>query len=86
MPLLEKDIKIKYSIHGEFLVIRCALSEQIREDKEQQENIFHTICYINDKVCSMIVDGRSCTNIANTSLVDKLGLSTLKHLRLYKLQ
>lgn len=43
-------------MNGEILIIRCALSEQIKEDKEQQENIFHTICYINDKMCSIIID------------------------------
>ena len=34
----------------------------------------------------MIIDGESCTNVANTSLVEKLNLKTLKHPRLYKLQ
>ena len=34
----------------------------------------------------MIIDGRSCTNVASTIMVEKLGLPTLKHSRLYKLQ
>jgi hypothetical protein len=34
----------------------------------------------------MIIDGRSCTNVAKTILVEKLNLPTLKHPRLYKLQ
>lgn len=34
----------------------------------------------------MIIVGGSYTNVASTSLVDKLDLSTLKHLRPYKLQ
>ena len=34
----------------------------------------------------MIIDGGSCTNVANTSLVEKLNLKTLKHPRPYKLQ
>ena len=35
---------------------------------------------------SMIIDGGSCTNVASTTLVEKLGLSTSKHPRPYKLQ
>ena len=34
----------------------------------------------------MIIDGGSCTNVASTSLVEKLKLKTLKHPRPYKLQ
>ena len=32
------------------------------------------------KVCSMIIDRGSCTNVAGTTLVEKLNLPTLKHL------
>ena len=60
---------------------------QIKEDEAvQQENIFHTRCYVQDKVCSMIIDGGSCTNVASTIMVENLGLLTLKHPRPYKLQ
>ncbi|KAH9680122.1 Endonuclease [Citrus sinensis] len=45
-----------------------------------------TRCYVQDKVCSMIIDGGSCTNVASTIMVEKLGLPTLKHPRPYKLQ
>ena len=34
----------------------------------------------------MIIDGRNCTNVASTTLVEKLGLPLLKHPRPYKLQ
>ena len=34
----------------------------------------------------MIIDGGSCTNVASTIMVEKLGLPTLKHPRPYKLQ
>ena len=34
----------------------------------------------------MIIDGGSCTNVASTTLVKKLGLPTSKHPRRYKLQ
>ena len=75
--------------YGEMLglVARRALSLQVREEKEvQRENIFHTRCHVKDKVCSVIVDGGSCTNVASTSMVEKLGLTTLRHPHPYKLQ
>ena len=57
------------------------------DNKEVQcDNIFHTRCYIEDKVCGVVIDGGSCTNIASTELVEKLSLRTMKHPRPYKLQ
>jgi hypothetical protein len=46
-------------LEGESLVARRALSAQIKENgmEQQRENIFHTRCHINNKVCSMIIDG-----------------------------
>jgi hypothetical protein len=41
---------------------------------------------VKDKVCSMIIDGGSCTNVASTIMVEKLGLPMVKHPRPYKLQ
>ncbi|GFZ02209.1 hypothetical protein Acr_15g0008170 [Actinidia rufa] len=75
--------------HGEILglVARRVLSLQVKEEEEvQRKSIFHTCCHVKDKVCSVIVDGGSCTNVASTSMVEKLGLTTLKHPRPYKLQ
>ena len=89
MPLLEDacDDDVEYPVEGESLVARRALSAQVKEDdmEQQRESIFHTRCHINNKVCSMIIDGGSCTNVAGTTLVEKLNLPTLKHPRLYKL-
>ena len=55
-------------------------------DECQRENIFHTRCLINDKLCSLIVDVGSCTNVASTRVVEKLGLPTISHATPYKLQ
>jgi len=33
--------------------------------------------------CGMIIDNGSCTNVASTTLVEKLGLTTLPHPRPY---
>ncbi|XP_056158507.1 uncharacterized protein LOC130134829 [Syzygium oleosum] len=68
------------------LIIRRVLHVEVSLDNEQRENIFHTRCTINGKVCSVIIDGGSCTNVALTTLVDKLKLPTTKHPQPYKLQ
>ena len=69
------------------LMARRALSLQTKnEDEVQRENIFHTRCYVKDKVCSVIIDGGSCTNIASTTMINKLGLPMILHPKPYKLQ
>jgi len=55
-------------------------------DDTQRENIFHTRCLITNKLCSMIIDGRSCTNVASTRVVEKLALPIISHTKPYKLQ
>ena len=76
------DNNVEYPVEGESPVARCALSAQVKEDdiEQQRENIFHTRCHINNKVCSMIIDRVSCTNVASTTLVELLNLPTLKTL------
>lgn len=46
-----------------------------------KENIFHTKCHVNNKACNAIINGGSYTNIASITLVKKLGLPMIKHLR-----
>jgi len=88
MPPLEDASNLEYAVGDKVLVIRRSLRVQTKEgDVEQQrENIFYTRCLINDKVCIMIIDSGSCTNIASVTLVRKLGLNTIKHERPYQLQ
>jgi len=52
----------------------------------KRENMFHWRCLKNNKVCFLIIDGRSCTNVASRRLVNKLNLPTTPHLRPYKLE
>ena len=60
---------------------------QAKEDDEmQRDNIFHTRCHVQNTVCSVIIDRGSCTNVASTTMVEKLGMPTSKHPRPYKLQ
>ncbi|KAL4279136.1 hypothetical protein GQ457_03G017060 [Hibiscus cannabinus] len=55
---------------------------QPSQDDQQCENIFHT----RFKVCIVIIDACSCTNIASTLMVEKLGLTTTAHPDPCKLQ
>ncbi|KAF7835685.1 putative gag-pol polyprotein [Senna tora] len=92
MPSLETDSELEIDdaepVKGEVLVARRALNMQLKEDheQEQRELIFHTRCFIKNKVCSMVIDSGSVTNVASTLLVDKLDLPTMKHPKPYKLQ
>ncbi|XP_057443907.1 uncharacterized protein LOC130736073 [Lotus japonicus] len=90
MPLLEdcSDVEVAEPVHGNLLVTRRALSIQPKEDEdaEQRDKIFHTRCLINEKVCSMVIDSGSCTNVASTLMVEKLNLPTKKHPNPYRLQ
>ena len=66
-------------IQGEIgcLVVRRVLTARVREDDQlQRENLFYTRCKVNDKVCSLIIDSGSCTNVASLLMVESLGLPT----------
>jgi len=65
----------------ESLVIRRTLQVQVKEDQtnHQRENIFHTLCYVQSKVCGLIIDSGNCVNVCSTTLVIKLNLYTVKH-------
>jgi len=54
--------------------------------ESQREHIFHSRCTIQGKVCSLIIDGGSYTNVASVHLIKKLKLPTFQHLRPYSLQ
>ncbi|WZY93770.1 hypothetical protein YC2023_066099 [Brassica napus] len=75
-----------YPETGELLVTRRALSTLFDPETIQRENIFHTRCSVDHKVCSLIIDGGSCTNVASKYLVDKLGLVKTAHPRPYRLK
>ncbi|CAL1354507.1 unnamed protein product [Linum trigynum] len=71
---------------GSLLVTGRMLSVQPKEDLEQRENLFHTRCVVDGKLLAVVIDGGSCTNAISTIAVSKLGLSTIKHPKPYKLQ
>ncbi|KAH1121312.1 hypothetical protein J1N35_004472 [Gossypium stocksii] len=81
-----KEEDLKYAAEGDILVVKRSLNIQSVEGEQQRENLFHTRCHVQGKVCSLVIDGGSCTNMASTLMVEKLGLPTTKHPSLYKLQ
>ncbi|KAL4318427.1 hypothetical protein GQ457_18G009780 [Hibiscus cannabinus] len=76
---------IKFTTNGEILVAKRSLNMQPSQDDQQRENIFHTRFHVNDKVCIVIIDTGSCTNVASTLMVEKLGLTTTEHPNPYNL-
>ena len=69
------------------MVIERALSGLASQDEfEQRESVFHTRCTVGGKVCSLIIDGGSCANVASQSMVDKLKLSVIPHPKSYTIQ
>ncbi|KAL4271256.1 hypothetical protein GQ457_13G012420 [Hibiscus cannabinus] len=82
----EVNENVDFPADGEVLVVKRSLNTQVVQSDQQRENIFHTCCHINGKVCFVIIDGGSCTNVASTLMVQKLGLETTKHPHPYKLQ
>ena len=64
-PLGDDEEDVEYPVIRELLVTRRALSVQVKEEDNeavQHDNIFHTRCHIVNKVCSVVIDGGSCTN------------------------
>jgi len=48
--------------------------------------IFPSWCTIQDKVCNLIIDGGSCTNVASTTLIEKFSIPTISHPKPYSLK
>jgi len=72
---------------GELLVIRRALhAKEVPFEPTQREQIFFTQGTIGGKVCELIIDGGSCTNVASMTLIHKLQVPTKVHPTTYALQ
>jgi len=70
----------------EMLVLRRALNSQKGEQEEQRENIFHSRCTVQGKVCLMIIDSGSCANVVSSSMIEKLNMQTSVHPHPYNIQ
>ncbi|GKA88826.1 gag-pol polyprotein [Tanacetum coccineum] len=72
---------------GACLVVRRTLNKSPdRAELLQRDAIFHTRCTIAQRVCTVIIDGGSCTNVASQTLVTKLNLITEPHPSPYVIQ
>ncbi|XP_071901038.1 uncharacterized protein [Coffea arabica] len=87
-PLVEEDEEFEeIPAHGKVgMVARRALTTQASRDDLQRENIFYSRCHVMDKLCSLVIDPGSCTNVASALMVERLNLPTSDHPRPYKLQ
>lgn len=54
-------------------------------DSSQRNRIFHSKCSLNQKVCNLIIDNRSCENIVLRALVDHLKLPIEPHSSPYQI-
>ncbi|XP_019447284.1 PREDICTED: uncharacterized protein LOC109350507 [Lupinus angustifolius] len=80
----EDDAKVT---EGDLLVVRRLLGSQFKDQEaDQRGNIFNTRCLVGGKVCCLIIDSGSCTNVASARLVLKLNLETKTHPTPYQLQ
>jgi len=88
MSPLEDFNDVKHLVDEEALVIKRSLNIQIKKDDIEQyrENIFHTRCHINNKVCSMIINNENYVNVMSIILVKKLNMNTIKHEGPYRVQ
>ena len=61
---------IEYAEEGEALVIKRSLNV-IQENEEAllRDNIFQTKCTSHGKVCNVIIDSGSCTNVMAKEMV-----------------
>ncbi|XP_027157122.1 uncharacterized protein LOC113758480 [Coffea eugenioides] len=83
----EEEVEATTEQVGVALVAHRALATQVKKvDEAQRDNIFYTRCHVKDRVCSLIINAGSCTNVASTLMVDHLSLPTLRHPSPYRLQ
>ncbi|XP_074305010.1 uncharacterized protein LOC141639939 [Silene latifolia] len=60
--------------------------DQAPVEADQRSLIFRSRCIVQRRVCNLIIDGGSCTNVASITMVNKLNLVTQDHPNPYKLR
>lgn len=60
-------------------VLRRIIVALAKEELDRRENLFHARWKVHDKVCSLIIDSVSYTNVVSSSLVDHIKIQTNKH-------
>jgi hypothetical protein len=61
------------------LVKKDENTNNVAAQKGQRWSVFQSECKIKDKVCKLVIDGGSFTNMINKDLVQRLSLSTWRH-------
>ncbi|RDX80875.1 hypothetical protein CR513_38509, partial [Mucuna pruriens] len=57
-------------VEGDLLMVRRLMGSQVLEEaKTQRENIFHSRCHVLGNLCSVIINGSSCVNVASERFV-----------------
>ncbi|KAK9733218.1 hypothetical protein RND81_04G051900 [Saponaria officinalis] len=69
----------------EALVLRTLHTEAAPDETEQRERLFHSRCKVNDRICTLIVDSGSCTNVIARDIITKLKILTKDHPKPYRL-
>ncbi|KAI3789955.1 hypothetical protein L2E82_02762 [Cichorium intybus] len=81
----EEEEKYEAPVYDTTLVLRTLQTQLVQADVDQRDQLFHTKCLVKDKWCSLIIDAGSCTNVASSEMVTKLGLITTAHPKPYAL-
>ena len=68
------------------MILRRVLKSTITPlEKNQRSKLFTTRCMVDNKICDIIVDSGSCTNVVANLLIKKLNYPTHNHPLPYKL-
>ncbi|XP_074288563.1 uncharacterized protein LOC141613717 [Silene latifolia] len=82
-----QDQVVAHPDTGHNLVLwRIMHSQQAPLEADQRSLIFRSRCTVHGRVCNLIIDGGSCTNVASITMVNKLNLVTQDHPNPYKLR
>lgn len=79
----QDDIEKEYAAKS-FVVRRIMLAPKVSEPS-QQHNLFQTRCVIHQKIFDVIIDSGSTENIVSRDIIQRLKLTTEKHLNPYKI-
>ncbi|CAA7031690.1 unnamed protein product [Microthlaspi erraticum] len=78
-----KDDTIEEVIHGDtglnLVLRRNCLLPRASQESWLRSTLFRSTCTINGKICKLIIDSGSCTNVIAKDAVVKLGLKTTPH-------
>ncbi|XP_049405047.1 uncharacterized protein LOC125868442 [Solanum stenotomum] len=83
--LLDDDEDLNMNVNLS-CVVRRIMGALAKEELYQRENLFHARCKIQYKVCSLIIDSGSFTNVVSSSLVERMKIQANKYPNPYKLQ